>query len=87
MYIFGFNYCCSRNRDREKSYAYVVKGVTDSETKKFLIRGFHKQSLESILIINSTLGWSRCLSVIWEGVHFNLMSFLFVTILFVAVVR
>ena len=27
MYIFGFNYCCSRNCDREKSYASVVKGV------------------------------------------------------------
>ena len=36
-YIFGFNYCCSRNRDRDKCFIFVVKGlkfqkgVVDSE--------------------------------------------------------
>ena len=60
-YIFGFNYYCSRNCDREKCYAYVVKGliikkvVVDPEKKNFLITEFYWQDLESILIGNSPL--------------------------------
>ena len=60
-YIFGFNYCCSRNCDREKCYAYVVKMpiiqkvVVDPEKKNFLITEFYWQDLESILISNSPL--------------------------------
>ena len=44
-YIFGFNYCFSNNRYREKCYAYVVKGLIISkeffhfETRNFLIKG------------------------------------------------
>ena len=65
-YIFGFTCYCSRNRDREKCYAYVVKrliiqkGVVDSS---FLIKGFYRQGLESPLIGYSPLGWSYCHSV------------------------
>ena len=60
--IFGFNYCCTRNCDREKCYAYVVKrlviykGVVNSETRNFPIKGFYLKGLESILIGNGLLG-------------------------------
>ena len=56
------NYCCGRNRDREIFCAYVVKefiiqmGVVDYEARNFLVTGFYRQGLESILIDNSPLG-------------------------------
>ena len=44
--FFGFNCYYSRRHDREKCYAYVVKGLivqkrlVDSETRNFLVKGY-----------------------------------------------
>ena len=40
------NYCCSRNRNRLKCDAYVVKKT--HETRDVLVTGFYWQVLESI---------------------------------------
>ena len=62
LIFFDFNCCCSRNRDRDKCYACVVKGliiykgVVDSETRNYLIKVFYGQDYESILIDNSSFG-------------------------------
>ena len=58
--IYGFNDCCKGNRYREKPYMCAVGCWfwVEKFSRKFLIKGFYRQSSKSIWISSNLLGSS-----------------------------